>query len=64
MQLRDPAASVGDDIRADVPPWCLAQPALLLSTDGERLVGGLEQKRESRKPVEPSGDPPEEPEEL
>lgn len=59
-----PAASVNDDIRVDVPPWCLAQSALLLSTDGGRFVGGLEQRRESRKPVEQSGDPPEEPEEL
>lgn len=59
-----PAASVNDAIRTNVPPWCPAQSALLLSTDRERLVGGLEQKRESRKPVEPSGDPPEKPEEL
>lgn len=49
---------------ADIPPWCLAQSALLVSTDGGELVGGLEQKRESRKQVEPSSDPPEKPEEL
>lgn len=59
-----PDASVNDSIQADIPPCCLALSAVLLSTGREQLVGGLEQKRESRKPVEPSGDPPEKSEEL
>lgn len=59
-----PAASITDDIRAVVPPCYIAESKLLLSADRERLVGSLEQKWESRKPVEPSRDPHEESEEL
>lgn len=56
--LRDViAARAEDDFSADVPPCRVA-------ADGERPAGGLEQKRESGKPVEPGHGPPEEPEEL
>lgn len=59
-----PAASITHDFRAVVPPCYTAESKLLLSTDRERPVGSLEQKWESRKPVESSRDPHEESEEL